>query len=77
VFGKATFRDCVFRDMDAGGSTGAGVAANGDVRIDGCDFVNCVGSTLGGGAIYHSNGHLDLIGSTVRQRSSSGNTAPS
>jgi hypothetical protein len=67
-----TFRDCVFRDMNAGVSTGAGVAANGDVWIEGCEFVNCIGSTLGGGAIYHSNGRLELVSSTVRQCGSRG-----
>ena len=68
VIGAIFFRDCLFRDMDAGGSTGAGVAANGDVRFERCEFVNCV-ATQGGsaGAIYHANGHLDLIDTTIRQ----------
>ena len=65
VAGRVTFRHCIFRDMDAGGSTGAGVAANGDVDIMDCEFVNCVGSS--GGGLYHSNGHLNLIRTVFRE----------
>ncbi len=62
--GLITFRDCVFRDMDAGNSTGAGIAANTDLRLEHCDFVNCLAS--GGGAIYHSNGRIEMFGCTFR-----------
>ncbi|MEZ5065445.1 MAG: right-handed parallel beta-helix repeat-containing protein [bacterium] len=65
VAGRVTFRHCIFRDMDAGGSSGAGVAANGDVDIIDCEFVNCVGNS--GGGLYHSNGHLNLIRTVFRE----------
>jgi len=59
-----TFQDCVFRDMDAGESTGAGAALNGDFTIIDCEFVNCVANA--GGGLYHSGGHLEMIGTVFR-----------
>jgi hypothetical protein len=61
---KVTFENCVFRDMDAGESTGAGIACEGDLAIINCEFVNCVAEA--GGAIIHSGGHLELAGTTIR-----------
>ncbi|MEZ5063404.1 MAG: right-handed parallel beta-helix repeat-containing protein [bacterium] len=63
--GRVTFRNCIFRDMDANPSSGAGIAANGNVDIIDCEFVNCQGDIAG--AIYHSNGHLNLIRTTIRE----------
>lgn len=63
--GKVTFRECVFRDLDAGNSSGAGLAANGDLDVVGCEFVNCVGNNAGG--LYHSGGHLNLFRTTFRE----------
>lgn len=60
-----TFRDCVFRDLDAGESTGGGIAANGNLRLEGCEFVNCLAD--GGGAIYHSNGRIEMFDTVVRE----------
>ncbi|MEZ5065551.1 MAG: right-handed parallel beta-helix repeat-containing protein [bacterium] len=65
-----TFRDCVFRDLDAGASSGAGLAANGDVDVVDCEFVNCRADH--GGGLYHSNGHLNLIRSRFSQCGSRG-----
>jgi hypothetical protein len=70
VVGKVTFRDCIFRDMDAGQTTGAGIAANGDIDVIECEFANCV--AFAGGGVYHSNGHINLIRSIVRQCGSIG-----
>ena len=63
--GRVTFRTCVFRDMDAGQSTGAGVVGNGDLAIIDCEFVNCVANA--GGGLYHSGGHLEMVGTTFRE----------
>jgi hypothetical protein len=63
--GKITFRNCVFRDMDAGPSTGAGAALNGDADIIDCEFVNCIANS--GGGLYHSGGHLYMSGTTIRE----------
>ncbi len=61
-----TVRGCVIRDIDIGLSNGGGMIAQGDHRVIDCEFVNCRSNT-NGGAIYHSNGHLDLIGCTIRE----------
>ena len=58
VVGRVTFRDCVFRDLDAGGSDGAGIAANAYLTLFNCEFANCVAS--GGGAIAHYNGRIEM-----------------
>ena len=58
VVGRVTFRDCVFRDLDAGESTGGGIAANADLTLIGCEFANCDAS--GGGAISHANGRIEM-----------------
>jgi hypothetical protein len=55
---KVTFRDCIFRDMDAGKSTGGGMTGNGDLAVVDCEFVNCLADA--GGGLYHSGGHLFL-----------------
>lgn len=60
-----TFRDCVFRDLDAGESTGGGIAANGNLRLEGCEFVNCLAD--GGGAIYHANGRIEMYDTVIRE----------
>jgi hypothetical protein len=65
VLGTLTLRDCVFRDLDAGGSTGGGLAADGNAILIGCEFVNCVGS--GGGAIAHSNGRIEMYDCYVHE----------
>ena len=67
AFGNlVTFRNCVFRDMNVGNSTGAGIASNGDLLVDGCEFVNCV-TTNGGGAIAHGSGRLEMFDCSIRQ----------
>jgi hypothetical protein len=63
--GKVRVENCVLRDIDAGPSTGAGIAANGDVDIIDCEFVNCIADA--GGALIHSGGHLNLIRTTIRE----------
>jgi hypothetical protein len=63
--GRVTFRECVFRDMDAGGGSGGGLVANGDVDVIDCEFVNCLGTT--GGGVYHANGHINIVGTTFRE----------
>ena len=70
VASAVTFRDCIFRDMDGRPSSGGGIAANGDMDVIECEFVNCLGDA--GGAIYHANGHLNLIGTTIRECGSKG-----
>lgn len=62
--GLITVRDCVFRDLDAGESNGGGIAANGNLRLEECEFVNCMAS--GGGAIYHANGRIEMSDTVVR-----------
>lgn len=61
-----TVRDCVIRDIDIGLSNGGGMLALGTHRVINCEFVNCHSDDTGG-AIYHSDGHLDLIGCTIRE----------
>lgn len=68
--GLITFRDCIFRDMDAGSSSGAGIAANTDLRLENCRFVNCLGTA--GAAVIHSVGRVEMYGCTF---SACGNTA--
>jgi hypothetical protein len=63
--GRVTFRTCVFRDMSAGQSTGGGVVGNGDLSIIDCEFVNCIADA--GGGLYHSGGHLEMIGTSFRE----------
>jgi hypothetical protein len=60
-----TVKGCVVRDIDCGLTNGAGMIAQGTHSIIDTEFVNCRSSS-GGGAIYHSNGHLNLIGCTIR-----------
>ncbi|MEZ5065749.1 MAG: right-handed parallel beta-helix repeat-containing protein [bacterium] len=62
--GRMSFRNCIFRDLDAGASTGGGLAGNGDVDVIDCEFVNCLATS--GGGLIHSGGHLNLIGTSFR-----------
>ncbi len=61
-----TVRGCVIRDIDVGVSNGGGMIAQGNHRVIDCEFINCRSNT-NGGALYHANGHLDLIGCTIRE----------
>lgn len=65
--GELRLSGCIFRDLDAGNSSGGGIAANGDLRVEDCEFLNCVGSALGGGAISHWLGRIELVRSVIRQ----------
>ncbi|MEZ5066611.1 MAG: right-handed parallel beta-helix repeat-containing protein [bacterium] len=65
-----TYRDCIFRDLDAGNSTGGGLAGNGNVDVIDCEFVNCFANS--GGGLIHSGGHLNLIRSTFENCGNSG-----
>ena len=65
LFGRLTVRDCIFRDLDEPGSSGAGANVNGEVIFDGCEFENCHAEV--GGAIYHSNGTIQMYGCEVRE----------
>ena len=56
--GIVTFRDCVFRDMDSGGTDGAGIAANSSLTLIGCEFANCIGN--GGAAVSHYVGRIEM-----------------
>jgi hypothetical protein len=60
--GKATVRDCVFRDLDTGANTG-GLQSDGESGLDviDCEFVNCVGTTAGG---IWADGKTQVIGSS-------------
>ena len=62
--GRVTFRECVFSDLDAGPSTGGGIAANTDLRLIDCEFINCAANA--GGGLYHSGGYLEMIGTVFR-----------
>lgn len=64
VSDRVTFRNCLFRDLDAGESTGGGIAANGNLRLEGCEFVNCLADA--GGAIYHANGRIAMYDTVIR-----------
>lgn len=63
--GRFEFKDCVLRNLDAGNTTGGGIAASGDVRIEECLFEDCV--AWAGGGLYHANGPLTLTRSTFRR----------
>lgn len=63
-FGKITVRDCIFRDLHVGVTSGAAIASGGDLTVFDSEFDNCTGQS--GGAIYSSNGRLELFGCTVR-----------
>lgn len=58
LVGTLSFKDCLFRDLDAGESDGAGLAVNGNPTLISCEFVNCVAN--GGGAISHANGRIEM-----------------
>lgn len=64
LLGRMTYRNCIFQDLDANQSTGGGIAANGDLTLIGCEFVNC--RAEGGGAIYHAHGRLEMYDTIVR-----------
>lgn len=59
-----TFRDCVFRDLDIGRSSGGGLNANGDLALIDCLFENCRANS--GGAVFHGSGRLEMYGCTFR-----------
>lgn len=67
--GEVTFENCVFRDMDAGSSTGAGIGAVGNLTVIGCTFHDCFADD--GAAIAHTGGHLNLLDSMIRDCGSS------
>jgi hypothetical protein len=58
---KVTFRDCVFRDLDGGQGSAAGINARlSDIDLIGCGFRNCVGGQAGG--IYQLEAKLHVSG---------------
>lgn len=64
LLGRLTFRDCIFRDLDVGQSSGGGIAANGNLTLIGCVFDDC--RAHNGGAIYHANGWIEMFDCVVR-----------
>ncbi len=64
LFGMLTVRDCMFRDLHVGQTSGAGINAAGNLTVYETEFENC--RSIAGGAIYTSNGRLEMYGCTVR-----------
>jgi hypothetical protein len=64
AYSRLTFRDCIFRDLDARPSSGAGVNANTSLLLERCEFVNCVAFI--GGAVYHGDDRLEMYDCVVR-----------
>jgi hypothetical protein len=62
--GRVTFRDCVFRDLDAGVSSGGGIAVTGELILERCAFVNCIADD--GGAIAHTGGRIEMYDCQIR-----------
>jgi hypothetical protein len=64
--GDVVIRDCILSDLDATVSNGGGVLALGSASIENCTFIRCH-SNATGGAIYHSDGHLNLTACVIRE----------
>jgi len=62
--GDATVSNCVFQNFDCG-TAGGGMAVVGNGSIINCEFINCKADF--GGAVWYSNGYLEMIGCTFRQ----------
>ena len=65
-YSSTTIRGCVIRDIQLPQSNGAGMLALGDHSIIDTEFVNCYSEGTGG-ALYHSDGHLNLISCVIRE----------
>ena len=63
--GDATLRDCVFQNLDGGSAFGGAVVVVGNGSIIDSEFVNCKSSFAG--AVWYTDGHIELIGCTFRQ----------
>jgi len=59
-----TLRDCVFQNFDGGPTAGGAVVIVGNGSIIDSKFTNCRADL--GGAIYCTDGHIDLIGCLIQ-----------
>lgn len=64
LFGKLAVRNCIFRDLQVGSTSGAGINSGGDLTVVDSEFVDCTAHL--GGAIYSSYGRLEMFGCIVR-----------
>jgi hypothetical protein len=63
--GNVTIKECIFQNFDGGLLTGGAVVVVGNGSIIDCEFFNC--RALAAGAVWFTDGHIDLIRCTFSQ----------